>query len=148
MPSKLHGQFVTKHTYIRVIWRVSYKRQKLLTLRVGSPPGFVLSYLHFWRPEAWTIIGSPPLPATIGQNLRRSKGRTSSPKWRRTGWWMECLKMGHAVKAFPPATRSGYPPLSSSMGLEHGNGRLPQFIFQNLTTASEILFKESLKIHL
>jgi hypothetical protein len=34
------------------------------------------------------------------------------------------------------------------MGLEHGNGRLPQFIFQNLTTASEILFKESLKIHL
>jgi hypothetical protein len=61
---------------------------------------------------------------------------------------MECLKMGHAMKALPPATGSGYPLLSSSMRLEHGNGRLPQFIFQNLTTASEILFKESLKIHL
>jgi hypothetical protein len=31
---------------------------------------------------------------------------------------MECLKMGHAMKALPPATRSGYPLLSSSMGLE------------------------------
>jgi len=47
--------------------------------------------------------------------------RTSRPKWRRTRWWAEFLKIGHTVDPFPSATRSGKPLLpSSSMGLFHG----------------------------
>lgn len=77
---------------------------------------------HFWDPEVWTVMGTPSQPATIGQHIARCT-RPYCPcmnieaQMAENGmvWWSPWKCAIQWVSLFPPATRSGWPPLSSSL---------------------------------